>query len=239
MKKSVLERFIAKYNLSGAAESVTWTANQSGVSTKFISEDKHVIGDIKCSGIDMDAGEYSIYETGILRSLLSVVGDDVDISVQKTNNRATALTFKDKSSKVSFVLADSSNIPKVPDVKTLPTFGNVITLDSVFMERFVRAKGALADVETFTVLSDGTNTEVVLGYSDMNTNRVNIKTTVQTAEKIDPLDFHSRYMKEILVANKEAKSGKLEIAKEGLARITFELDDFTVTYYMPQIQREN
>jgi hypothetical protein len=239
MKKSILERFISKYNLAASAESVTWTANKSGLSTKFISEDKHVIGDVKCSGIDMDAGEYSIYETGILRSLLSVAGDEIDMSVQKTNGKATALIFKDSSSKVSFVLADPTNIPKVPDIKALPNFGNVIVLDSTFMERFVRAKGALTDIETFTILSDGTNIEVILGYSDMNTNRVNIKTTVQTAEKIDPLDFHARYMKEILVANKEAKSGKLEIAKEGLARITFELDEFTVTYYLPQIQREN
>lgn len=239
MKKNTLERFISKYNLSGAADAVTWKSGKNGLSTKFISDDKHVIGEVKTDAISLDDGDYSIYETGALRGLLSVLGDDVDISIQRSNGKAVALNMKDDSSKVTFVLADSSNIPGVPNAKQLPDFENVIILDSSFIERFVKAKSALADVETFTVLSDGKSVDIVIGYSDMNTNRVNIKSTTEKSDKIDPIDFHARYMKEILVANREAKSGKLEISSQGLARITFEIDDFTVTYYLPQIEREN
>lgn len=239
MKKSLLERFISKYNLSGAAEAVTWNATKTGVATKFISDDKHVVGTVQVKNLDLESGEYSIYETGALRGLLSVVGDDVEVGVQKNSNRPVALTFKDGSSKVSFVLADAANIPGVPTLKSLPQFETTIVIDSTFIERFIKAKGALVDVETFTILSDGKTVEVVLGYSDMNTNRVNIKTTATDSVKMDPIDFHARYMKEILSANKEAKVGKLEVATQGLARITFELDEFEVTYYLPQIQRES
>lgn len=239
MKKNTLDRFISKYNLSGAADAVTWKADKTGVSTRFISDDKHVIGDVKATGLTFDDGAYSIYDTAALRSLLSVLDEDIEVKPNKTGANITSLTIKDDNTKVQFVLSDAANIPKVPDIKTLPKFENVIVLDAKFIERFVKAKGALADVETFTVLSDGKKVDVVIGYDNNNTNRVTIAATAEQAEKIDPIDFHARYFKDVLVANKEAKSGKLEVSSEGLARITFTIDEFEVTYYLPQIQREN
>lgn len=239
MKKNTLDRFISKYNLSGAADAVTWKADKSGVSTRFISDDKHVIGEVKTTGFSFDDGSYSIYDTAALRGLLSVLDEDVEVKPNKTGNVVTSLTIKDDNTKVSFVLSDPQNIPKVPDIKSLPKFENVINLDAKFIERFVKAKGALADVETFTVISDGKKVDVVIGYDNNNTNRVTIGATAEKSEKIDPIDFHARYLKDILVANKEAKSGKLEVSSEGLARITFVIDEFDVTYYLPQIQRES
>lgn len=239
MNKSILERFISKYNLSGAAEAVTWKSNKKGLSTKFISDDKHVVGEVSTSDISIDTGDYSIYETGMLKGLMSVLDNEVEIKIQKTNAIPIALNLKDDNSKATFVLADPANIPGVPNIKQLPTFDIIFSLDKFFTERYIKAKGALIDVETFTVLADDKSVDIVLGYSDMNTNRVSIKVSPEQTSKIDPIDFHARYFREILVANKEAKSGRIEISKEGLARITFEIDDFDVTYYLPQIKREN
>lgn len=239
MKKSTLERFISKYNLSGIADGVTWKADKTGVSTKFVSDDKHVIGDIKSTALKFDDGEYSIYDTAALRGLLSVLDDEIEVTPNKTGTRITSLTIKDDSTKVAFVLSDPQNIPVVPAIKALPPFENVILLDAKFVERFIKAKGALADVETFTIVSDGKKVDVVIGYDNNNTNRVTITAATEKSTKIDPIDFHARYMKEILVANKDAKSGKLEVSSEGLSRITFVIDDFEVTYYLPQVQREN
>jgi len=239
MKKNTLERFISKYNLAGAADGVTWKADKTGLSTKFISDDKHVIGDVKATTLTFDDGEYSIYDTAALRGLLSVLDEEIEVTPTKTGSKVTSLNIKDDSTKVAFVLSDPQNIPTVPAIKGLPPFENVIVLDTKFVERFVKAKGALADVETFTVVSDGKKVEVVIGYDNNNTNRVTIAATAETAAKIDPIDFHARYMKDILVANKDAKSGKLEVSSQGLSRITFVIDDFEVTYYLPQVQREN
>lgn len=239
MKKSLLERFISKYNLSGGTDGVTWKADKKGLSTKFISDDKHVIGNISTKQITLDDGDYSIYDTPVLRGLLSVLDDDVSISVNLHNNKPMSFTLKDDTTKVGFVLADPANIPAVPTTKALPTFENVLTLDKTFIERFVKAKGALPDVETFTVLSDGKVAQIVLGYDNNNTNRITLSVTAEETEQTDPIDFHARYMKEILVANREATAGKLEVSSKGLARITFVIDDFDVTYYLPQVKREN
>lgn len=239
MKKSLLERFISKYNLSGGAEGVTWKADKKGLSTKFISDDKHVIGSISTKEIKMDDGEYSIYETPILKGLMSVLDDDITIAVNTANNKAMSLTLKDANSKVVFVLADPSNIAAVPALKTLPEFENILTLDKVFIERFIVASRALPDVSTFTVLSDGKVVQVVLGYDTNNTNRITLGVTAEQSEKTEPIDFHAKYMREILSANKEATAGKLEVSSEGLARITFTISDFDVTYYLPQVKRED
>jgi hypothetical protein len=239
MKKSTLERFISKYNLSGAADGVTWKADKTGLQTEFVSDDKHVIGNIKSTGLSFDPGNYSIYDTAALRGLLGVLEDDIDVTANKTGNVVTSLTIKDDSTKVTFVLSSPDNIPAVPAIKSLPAFENVILLDAKFVERFVKAKSALADVETFTVVSDGKKVDVVIGYDNNNTNRVTIAASTEKSGKIDPIDFHARYMKDILVANKEAKSGKLEVSSEGLARITFVVDEFDITYYLPQVKREN
>jgi hypothetical protein len=124
-------------------------------------------------------------------------------------------------------------------LKSLPDFENVITLDPVFIERFIKAKGALPDVTTFTVLSDGKVVQVVLGYDSNNTNRITLSATAESSEKTEPIDFHAKYMRDILSANREATAGKLEVSSQGLARITFVIDDFDVVYYLPQVKRED
>jgi len=239
MKKSLLERFIAKYNLAGAVDGVTWTADTTGLSTEFVSDDKHVIGKIKTPNIKFDDGKYSIYETKAFRSLLGVLDDDITVSVNLTNNKPRSLSIKDDSTKVAFVLADPANIPGVATLKQLPLFENVITLDKTFVDRFIKSTAALVDVETFTLLSDGKKAEIVVGYDNNNTNRVTLSVVGTQLQKCDPIDFHARYMKEILMANREATVGKFEVASAGLARITFEIDDFEVVYYLPVVKREN
>ena len=47
MNKIRLNRFIQKYNLAGLIESVTWKADGSKLVTKFISDDKTVLGELE------------------------------------------------------------------------------------------------------------------------------------------------------------------------------------------------
>jgi hypothetical protein len=239
MKKSVLERYISKYNLAGSVESVTLTADTKGVSTRFISDDRNVIGEVNTTLLTIDDGNYAIYETQQLKSLLNVLDEDVTLKVNKSGAKNISITLSDDKVKTNFVLASEDNIPKVPLLKKLPTFNIVTTIDKMFVERFVRAKNALPDVETFTVTSDGKSVDIVIGHSKMNTNRVSIGVTATTVDKIDPINFHARYLKDILVANKEAESGTLEVSSDGMARVTFIIPDFKVTYYLPEIKIED
>ncbi len=237
MEKSKFEKFIAKYNLGGSCESVLYKVKDSKLSTRAISDDKNVLCEVTAPSMGLNDGDYAVYETQKLRSLLGVLGETLTTSLKKSSGKTVGLEFSDASTEVTFVLADASVIPNVPDLKKLPPFDLTIDMDEQFINTFVRAKGALSDVETFTVVSEGNDTDaqVVLGYSSLNTNRVKITAKTDKAVSITPTSFSARYLREILVANKEAKGGKLEVSSKGLARTTFTADGITSTYYLVQI----
>ena len=48
--------------------------------------------------------------------------------------------------------------------------------------------------------------------------------------------FSSNLFKEILNANKDAETGKLEVSAAGLARVTFSSKSYSATYYLVQLQ---
>ena len=239
MQKTILERFIAKYNLGGAAEAVLWTTEKKELSTRFISDDKNVLGIVSTSEATFaPAGEYGVYETGGLSRLISALTEDIKISVNKNGTKAQSLTVRDAANEATFVIADPSVIPSVPDLKALPDFDLNLTLTPEFMTTFVRGKNALPDVETFTVMQQDGKTQIVIGYSPtVNTNRFSLSVEAGEGETLDrPLNFSARYMKEILAANKEARGGTISISSKGLAHVTFDIDGFAVDYYLVEIQ---
>jgi len=239
MEKSKLERFISKYNIGGACESVKYVSNGKEVSVRAISDDKNVLAEISSADMNFPEGEYSIYETKKLRSLLGVLGDNINIVPNKSTTKAVGIHIMDVDTKVSFVLADESVIPKVPDLKKLPPMDIEIVLDEKFVNTFARAKSALSEVDTFTVMSDGTDATVVIGYSTLNTNRINIKTTTKTNTKIDPISFSANYLKEVLISNKEIKDGVLKVSSKGIAVAEFAGEGFTSKYFLVQIDTKD
>jgi len=237
MEKSKFERFVSKYNLGGSCESVLYKVEGQTLTTRAISDDKNVLCEVVAPSMGFEDGEYPVYETAKLRSLLGVVGESLSVNTKKSGEKFVGLEFSDSNSDVTFVLADTSVIPNVPDLKKLPPFDLTIDMDEQFVTTFVKAKGALSDVETFAVMSEGTDetANVVLGFSSLNTNRVKLKAKTTEAVELKPASFSAKYLREILVANKDAKGGKLEISSKGLARTSFEVDGIKSTYYLVQI----
>lgn len=237
MEKSKFEKFIGKYNLGGSCESVSYTVDKTTLSTRAISDDKNVLCEVTAPSMGFKDGTYPVYETAKLRSLLGVLGEALSVNVKKSGDNPTAITFDDTNTEVTFVLADARVIPNVPDLKKMPPFDTTIVMDEQFINTFVKAKGALAEVDTFTVMSTGEDktADVVLGYSSLNTNRVKLKANVEEAVELKATSFSAKYLREILVANKDAKGGKLEISSKGLARTSFNVDNIKSTYYLVQI----
>jgi hypothetical protein len=134
------------------------------------------------------------------------------------------------------MLADLSVIPNVPDLKQLPDFNSEIKLDSNFISTFIRAKGALQDENNFTFTCKDNKGSIVLGYSNINTNRINIDVDCTCDGDIKPISFSATYLKEILVANKEATDATLKISSQGLAHISFTIDNYESNYYLVEIQ---
>lgn len=239
MQKTVLERFIAKYNLGGAAEAVTWKNEKKQLKTKFITDDKNCLGIVGTSEFSIEDGEYSIYDTAQLRSILSVLDEDIQVKVnKKSNGDPISLGIRDAATKATFILSDPSVIPPTPDLKTIPDFELEMALDTKFINRFVKGKNALPEVETFTIVCDK-KPQIIIGYSDtMNTNRVAFDVEFSdSSEMIDRnISFSARYMKELLLANKEARGGTMKVSKAGFSHITFDVDGFNVDYYLVEVK---
>lgn len=236
MEKLKLEKFISKYNLGGSCESVLWKSDGTDITVKCISDDKNVLGIITVKDAKLDEGDYGIFDTKQLSSMLSVLGDGITITTKKKNDKVSAIHLTDSNAKVDYVLADTAVIPAAPELKQLPSFDVEIKLDQKVMNTFLKAKGALADVETFTVISDGSTAQIILGYSDMNTNRITIDVETTKNAKLSPTNFSARYLKEIIAANKEAASGVLKVSSKGLAYVKFGVTDYSTDYYLVQIQ---
>lgn len=236
MEKSKLEKFVSKYNLGGSCESVLWKSDGTDITVKCISDDKNVLGIVTVKDAKLDEGDYGIFDTKQLSSMLSVLGDAIKITTKKVGDRVSAIHLTDDNVKVDYVLADSAVIPAAPDLKQLPAFDIEIKLDQKVMNTFMKAKGALSDVETFTVISDGDNAQIILGYSDMNTNRITLDVETTKNTNITPINFSARYFKEIIAANREAASGVLKVSSKGLAYVKFGVTDYNTDYYLVQIQ---
>lgn len=236
MNKVTIERFISKYNLSGAAEAVKWLAGEKGLQIHFCSDDKNVVGFITALDAKLDIGEYSIFETAQFRNLLAVLGDDITIQVKKDSNGPYAFQMSDGTVKVLFALSDSSAIPVVPSIKALPTPEITVKIDTKFREAFVRAKAALSDVDEFTVSSDTVAATVMLGHDpDANTHSVSIAVeATQITSPLPTVNFNAKHMKEILVANKEMPECVMTVSSKGLAHLKFENDQFRAEYYLLQ-----
>ena len=210
MLKSVLERFIAKYNLAGSADKVTWVTDSKTLKTRFISDDKNILGIVETTEASFEKGDYAIFDTAQLRAVLSVLDEDVQITVnKKSGDRPTALVLRDADTKATFVLAEPTVIPTVPDIKSIPDYHITIALDAKFMNTFVKSKNALPEVETFTVLTETTEqtvvgTKIILGYSaTQNSTRISMNIDLEDGDGLSKeISFSARYLKELLLGQK-------------------------------------
>lgn len=237
MEKSKLEKFITKYNLGGSCESVLFKSDGDTLAVRAISDDKNVLGEIIADNMKFPEGEFGVYETKKLRAILSVLDDTLTIKPNVHNGKTTGLNITDGNTKATFVLADASVIPAVPDLKKLPPMDFTISLDDKFVNTFIKAKSALSEVETFAVMSTGEDktASAVIGHSTLNTNRITVSATTDKAVKMEPISFSANYLREILNANKDISNGTFQVSSKGLSVVKFSANGFTSTYYLVQI----
>lgn len=231
MKKQSLNEFIEKYSLGGEVESVKIVSSPDNLSVRFISDDKTLLGNVSVDEIQFPDGEFGIYTTSQLKSLLTVLEPAIEV-VSET----ASLRFSDNSTSVNYMLADLSVIPVVPDLKQLPDFNVEIKIDDEFISKFIKAKGALNSIDTFTFLCNNNKGEIVLGYSTINTNRISLKVDCVCTGDVSPISFSAKYLKEILNANRNSKSATLQIASAGLCKASFETDTTKSEYFLVELK---
>ena len=232
MNKSKLSRFVEKYHLSGNVNSVALTTNENVLSTRFMSGDKSLLGELSMTNWKFDKSEVGVYDTEQFVKLLGVLGDNIDLELSSSGDKAVALKISDSDASVNYMLSDLSVINKPPQLKNVPEFELKLKVDATFIKKFIAGKSALVETDTFTVITDNDNVKVVIGYSSINTNRVTIPVETETYENMDNISFNANLFKDVLVANKECESATLEVSSQGLGRINFKVDDYDVTYYL-------
>ena len=233
MNKQKLTGFVEKYSLGNTIESVPWSIKSNTLTTEFVSEDRTLLGSVTLNSIAIDDAEIGIYNTTQLQKMISVLGSDVTVNLKKADKRAIAIDMTDGDVSLNYMLADLDIIPKAPKLKTLPDTTVVIDINNDFITKFVRAKNALSESDNFTVISN-TITQIIIGESDSNTNKININVKTESSQAMSAISFNANYLKEILAANRDHTDGKMEVCAGGLAILTFSNADYTSKYYLVQ-----
>lgn len=234
MNKEKLTRFISKYSLGGNAESVKWIVDSKVLSTRFITEDQTVIGEVTTKDFDQPDIELGVYTTSQLVKIMSAVSDNIDLKFNVIDKKVYSLTINDSDTTADYMLSDLSVIPQAPALKQLPAFDVKIELSKEFTSKFIKAKNALPDADNFAVESDGTNVNIIINHSNMNTNKVSFKASALEATKMQPICFSAKLFKEILEANKDSV-GTLEVSGKGLGRVSFTSQDFNTVYFLVKL----
>ena len=237
MNKKKLISFIEKYYLAGNTSSVKVVSDGTDLVCNFLSDDQNVVGTVTMKDVKLSQSELGVYTTGQLLKLLSALDDTIEISVNSAGDKAFSLSIKDSDTRITYMLADLAVIRQAPNMKNMPNFDVNITIDSEFLEKFIKSKKALPESENFAVKAENGEADIIINHSSLNTNRVTFKTKATVASNVPAICFSSNLMKEILVANKTADKGSLEVSNAGLARVSFTKDgEFESTYFLVQLQ---
>ena len=234
MEKSKFIGFVNRYFLAGNTDSAKLVVENKKLSTKFISADQNVIGEVVLNNFDATDAELGVYATSQLVKMLSAVDEKMEVSFGEVEKKIYSMNFKDSSTNITYMLADLSVIRQVPNLKSLPDFDVKIELNKDFANNFKKAANALPESDNFGVTSDGTETKIIINHSSVNTNRIVFKAAPKEAVAMDTVCFSAKLFKEILNANADA-TGMLEVSSKGLAKVTFSNADYSSSYYLVKL----
>ncbi len=118
MNKITLDTFIQKYNLGGNVNSVKWISDGKTLSTRFISPDKSLLGELTLVKQTLPEFEVGVYDTPLLSKMLGTLADTVDFTLTEVDNTPVAFNFTDSIMSADYVLAAIGVIPDVPELNT-------------------------------------------------------------------------------------------------------------------------
>ena len=240
MKKEVLETFIRRYTLGGEINKVKWkyTVADKTLHTRAAADNRSFVADVimqDFTDFGTDDLIICIGDTEKVKGMMSPFGEDINVAINKQGDRILGFTVSDTDCESYCSAADPTSIdPVAKNLQDIPEYHVVIPLTDEFLDKFLKARTALKDVDSF---SAGMNKkgifEVVIGYATSNSNRIRIApATDPTKNKLDAaLAFPIAYIAEVFKANHDISGGTLSINNGGIVRLYFKSDKYTCTYY--------
>ena len=239
IQKRVLSNFISKYHLNGLIEKVQWTSD-TNVKMGFVNDSKTLLGYVTLKDINFPKGKLGIFDTGKLNKMLNILDGELLIDVKKTNGIPAKLNLEDTNYSISCNLADPSVIPSLPQPTIPPTPASKFEITQEFITRFIKSKGALNEVEAFTIETDegfnGNELVFTLG-ADTESNQIKFSVNVDNDDYLSKSPFNADLMKEILKANRTCFSGEFFVYSEGLLAVKFIEDNIESKYYLIRNQK--
>lgn len=239
MKKSILLEFIKKH--TDVIEKCRWVSNSKDKTLKVdvAADTKNLLCDLTLSNWDgfgdaeVGIGNMSKFK----RELGGLIGEDLTTVVNYSDDKSRIINidFMDGESVGTLTVSDLDMIAASSRLKTTPPFNAEIVFDKDLVERFLKAKAALPDVKTFTVMMNKKGMlELVVGFSNINSSRFSLKVKTNTGlDKVDaPLHFRADYLKDILAANSDVDETVLKVSDGGFCAIAFQSGDFNCKYYL-------
>lgn len=234
MEKSKLVSFINRYYLAGNCEAVTLKENDNGIGCELIDGDQTVVGKIQWKTESFLKGSLGINHTGALTKMLSAVGENINVDVLDASGKNYAMKISEGSTKLTFMLADTSVIPAVPTINQEPDYKVAMDVNDEFINKFIKAKNALPDAKNFAVQVKNGQIKFIINYTTINADNISFEIGGK-AEEMEPICFSADKLKEVLTANK-GDLGTLHVSPDGLARIDFTGPDFESSYWLVQLQ---
>lgn len=235
MEKSKLQSFINRYYLAGNCEAVILKETPNGVGCDLIDQDQTVVGKIQWNTTSFMNGSLGINHTGALTKMLGAVGENINIDVQQASGKNYAMKISEGSTKMTFMLADTTVIPSVPTINSEPDYKVAIDINDEFITKFIKAKNALPDAKNFAVQVKSGRIVFVINYTTINADNISFEIGSTEVGDMEPICFSADKLKEVLIANR-GDAGKLHVSPDGLARIDFTGADFESSYWLVQLQ---
>ena len=240
MKKETLTTFIRRYTLGGEITKVKWkyTAGEKTLHTRAAADNRSFVADVIMSNFT-DFGTEDIMvcigDTEKVKGMMSPFGDDINLTINKSGDRILGFTLSDSDCESYCTAADPTSIdPVAKNLQDVPEYHVVVPLTDEFLDKFLKARNALKDVDNFSVgMNKKGAFELVIGYTTANSNRIRIApVTDPQKNKLDTaLSFPVKNIAEVFKANDDIPNGTLSINNAGIARLYFKNDNFTCNFY--------
>jgi hypothetical protein len=248
MKKEVLETFIRRYTLGGEINKAKWKyiASDKILHTRAAADNRSFVADVILHDFT-DFGHEDVIicvgDSEKVKDLLSVFGDDVNLTINKQGDRILGFTVADADCESYCTCADPTSLdPVAKNLQDIPSYDVIIPLTEEFLEKFLKARNALKDVASFSVGMNKKGVfEVVIGYTTANSNRIRLTpVTDPVKNKVEAaLAFPVKNVAEVFKANQDIPDGKLSINSAGILQVYFKNDKYTCTYYQFASVRNN
>lgn len=236
MNKNSLINFISKYNVNGLCPAVKIGSKGGSLYTKFNTEEKSILGMVQYKNLNLPDADFGVFNTAGLLKLLSAFQSEINVELEENFDKFTALKFSDDNFNARFMLAGLDIIPESKTPANIPDPDLSIPINSVFIDRFNRAKSALPESTRAAIVQDNSIVKLVINYADHQTDIIELELTDSFTGDIETLTFNVDYIRDVFAANKDCTEGSLDVCNAGLMILTFKGEDFSSKYYLPKLQ---